>query len=514
MPLGSLGWRRTYTSLFVSLACLIAIYWSTAASMVNLWFRAPFSHGFLVLPLAAAIAWTRRDQLDHFDAAPTFWALPMLALLTVVWLLGDRTTTDVVKHWSLVAMMIVIIWCHLGHAIARRLLLPLSFLFFAVPMGEPLVPAMQRLTAKLAVALLHASSVPVLLEGNTISVPGHIWQVANACSGISYLFASIAIGYLYAGLMYHSWTRRVAVVAASIVVPLVANGLRVYTVILIAAVGASGIAFGIEHYLYGWMFFAIIMALFFWMAGLWAETQGVDSSAQWQPTWRADRRPSLVRTLSIACLPIATVAVAPLSAAIVWQDTAFAFSTNLKPLQVTLPWRAAPRDAFQWQPRFISPTAEFLQTYDAGTHSVKAYVAYYAAGQRRVKLASVANELFDDSWLLVGESETPVTVDGQSFVAHETLLRSPASALTVWSWYWVDGRDTSSDYLAKLLFAKARIFPNGGNAAAIAVAAEGTSIESNLEGTLRDFLRHASFSSSFPEGNTRGLVESASVATR
>ena len=274
-------WRSTYVALCCSLVVLVAIYWTTAVSMVSLWFKGPFSHGFLVIPAAAYLAWGTREQLESLSPRPAFWALPFLALLAFVWLLGNLTSTGVIQHFCLVAMFIGLVWGVFGTVATRPLLFPLAFLLFAVPIGERLIPTLQDFTARFAVATLHFSGVPVLLEGHVISVPGGRWQVAEACSGISYLFSSMAIGFLYAGLAYQSWTHRAGFFLASAVVPVLANGLRVYTVILIASLGGTGIASGIEHYLYGWLFFAMIMGLLFAVGGRWSEEPQKGRATLW-----------------------------------------------------------------------------------------------------------------------------------------------------------------------------------------------------------------------------------------
>src|SRR4029077_364979 len=100
---------------------------------------------------------------------------------------------------------------------------------------------------------------------------GGRWQVAEACSGINYFMASIALGFLYAGTAYRYAVHRAGFFLASGLVPLAGNGLRVYTTILIASLGGTGIASGMEHYLYGWLVFAMMTCLLFATCGRWRE---------------------------------------------------------------------------------------------------------------------------------------------------------------------------------------------------------------------------------------------------
>ncbi len=189
-----------------------------------LWSHDPFSHGYLVIPAAGYLAWTRRKDFESLTPAATFWALPLLALLAFLWLLGNLTNTAVVQQFCLVAMVVGLVWGLLGSSAARALLFPLGFLLFALPLGDRIVPVLQDFTARFAVKLLQFSGVPVLLEGHVISIPGSRWQVAEACGGINYLVSSLAVGYVFAGTAYRSWTHRVSFFAASALLPLVATG--------------------------------------------------------------------------------------------------------------------------------------------------------------------------------------------------------------------------------------------------------------------------------------------------
>ena len=487
------SWRNAYITLGCSLLLLVAIYWATAVSTVALWSGDPLSHGYLVIPAAVYLAWSRRKDLESLSPTPAFWALPLLGLLAFLWLLGNLTGTTVIQQFCLVAMIIGLVWGVLGTSAMRALMFPLAFLLFALPLGERLVPMLQDFTAGFAVKMLQLSGVPVLLEGHVISIPKSRWQVAEACGGINYLMSSLTLGYLYAGITYRYWVHRAGFFLASAVMPLVANGLRVYTTILIASLGGTRIAAGMEHYVYGWLVFTIITCLLFATCGRWREEPPEENVALSGPQ---NARPHVLATsvwggVLFATLGILVVGIAPLSAKSLWLQFAAEESTRPKRSEVSPPWKAVDRDLYGWTPRFVTPSAEFLQTFDSGNHVVKVYVAYYGANQPGVKLASVTNVLFEEPWFATAEGHTTVTLEGQSFQVHETVLRSQESSLVVWNWYRVDGTFTGNDYVAKLLFAKSRLFRSRQGSAAIAVATEN---QPGIEAAtiLRDFLAHVS----------------------
>jgi exosortase A len=484
------SWHGVLAMLACCLALLVGAYWATAASTVALWSKDPLSHGFLVVPAAVYLAWAARHELASFKPAPVFWALPVLGLIAFVWFLGNLTDTTVIQQVCLVAMLIAFVWGMLGKGATRTLMFPLGFLLFALPLGDRLVPTLQDLTARFAVKMLSLTGVPVLLQGHVISIPGGSWLVAEACSGINYLMSSLVIGYLYAGLTYRYWSHRLGVVAAAALVPLVANGFRVYMTILIASLGGTRIVSGMEHYLFGWLVFAAMLALLFLVCGHWKE-ESIETRTMQAPGIGAPFAPNW-RVVQFAALGLLLVGTAPLSAKLYRLPLEAEATIPRDGPEVSGPWGVAARDPYKWSPSFVEPKAEFLRTYDSGDHVVKLYVAYYSANQPDVKLASVTNVLFAEPWWASAERRVAVTVRGESFQARETVLQSPQSPLLVWSWYQVDGRSTGNDYVAKLLLAKARLFRSPRGSAAFAIATEeGPGIDAGAN--LKSFLDHLSF---------------------
>jgi exosortase A len=172
----------------------------------------------------------------------------------------------------MVAMIPLAVWAVLGTRVVRALAIPLGFLFFAVPFGEFLLPTLINWTADFTVAALRASGVPVYREGHFFTIPSGNWSVVEACSGLRYLIASFMVGCLYAYLSYRSIQRRVAFIAASIIVPIVANWMRAYIIVMLGHLSGNKIATGVDHLIYGWLFFRLVMMLLFWIGGRWRES--------------------------------------------------------------------------------------------------------------------------------------------------------------------------------------------------------------------------------------------------
>jgi exosortase A len=488
------SWRNAYITLGCCLVVLVFVHRATVASMLQTWSRDPFGHGYLVVPAAAYLAWSRRDRLQWLSPRPAVAALTFLGLVSFLWLLGNLTNTTVLQQLCLVAMVIGVTWSVLGTAAARALVFPLGLLLFALPLGDRLVPVLQEFTGRFAVKMLTLSNVPAILEGHVISIAGDRWRVAEACGGLSYLVTSVGVGYLYAGAVYRQWGHRVAFVFASAVLPIAGNGLRVYTTILLDLFGPTRVALGLQHQLFGLFVFGIIISVLLMTCGSWSEQPSTGTGPMSVPQGRGPRvsAPSIRRTALCATVGMLLVASGPVAARVFWPR---GHKENIRQNdpQVSLPWKPVGGDLLPWAPRFFAPRSEFLQTYKSGTQFVKLYVASYGASQPDVKLASKLNLLYDEPWSSAGERDRTIILEGQSFKVSERVLRSPQSSLLVWNWYQVEGSLTGDDYVAKLLLAKARLFRSREGSAAIALATE-EQPGVDAAAVLREFIRHVSFS--------------------
>jgi exosortase A len=195
--------------------------------------------------------------------APQRWwpGLLLAGAGLIGWLGGTALGINTASQLGAVVMLQAAVAVLLGPRVVAGLLFPLAYMFFLVPFGDEIVPALQAITARMAVALTHASGVPAAIDGVFIDTPVGLFEVAEACSGVKFLVAMIALGTLVAHLCFASWKRRAAFMAVAVVVPVLANGVRAWGTIYIAQ--SQGIAFaaGFDHIVYGWIFFALVMAL-------------------------------------------------------------------------------------------------------------------------------------------------------------------------------------------------------------------------------------------------------------
>ncbi len=504
--LAEAGQARSMGVLLAVVACLagvLALYWNTTVSMVSIWVRSEtFTHGFIVIPVCLYFVWLRRQELSTIEPRPFFPALIGLAAAGALWLIGRLMISDVASQLGMVAMVPFAVWTVLGTRVARVLAFSLAFLFFAVPFGEFLVPVMMDRTADFTVWALSMSGVPVYRDGNFFMIPSGAWSVVEACSGLRYLIASLMIGCFYAYISYRSPRRRIAFIAASIVVPIIANWLRAYFIVMLAHLTNNKLATGVDHIIYGWIFFGVVMAFLFWLGSRWRDTprdEPSDSIAKNQEP--ALPRPPRFSPAAIAATVLLAALWQPLYAHLA--DVAAPTPVSLRPAAAAGGWVEAPRFT-DWQPDLVAPAAELQQTFAKGGSPVGLYIAFYRHQTQETKAITTRNTLVrtrNKDWRPVASETISVNMDGGNFTTRAAVISGRNQRLAAWQWYWVDGHVTTSDYIAKLLEAFALLRGHGDSVAWVVVYTATDTDEIHVRELLRKFTAdmHGSIESTLAE---------------
>lgn len=255
-------------ALGVGLVVWGALFWPECLAAYRVWQSSTaYGHCFLVLPMALWLAWDRRDRLAAVPVRPEPAAAVAALALAPAWLVAERL--GIMEGRQLVAMtaLQVLFFAVLGRRMYRALAAPLLYLYFLVPFGGYLTPLLQDVTARFIEVGLTVLRIPHVVTDYLIEIPAGLFYVAEACAGLRFLIASIAFGVFYALLNYRSPGRRIAFIAASIVVPIVANGLRALGIVLLGHVLGSAEAAAADHLIYGWAFFSVVLLLLV-LAGL------------------------------------------------------------------------------------------------------------------------------------------------------------------------------------------------------------------------------------------------------
>lgn len=379
-----LRWRAPLVRLTLCWAALFVLFLGDWRAMAGQWWNAStYNHILLVPPILAWLVSLRARELARLTPEGWWPGLAGFALAGFAWVLGDLAGLALLTQLAVVAMLQASVLALLGPRVAAGLLFPLAYMLFLVPFGDELVPLLQLVTARIVMALLHLAAIPATLDGVFITTPAGYFKVAEACSGVKFLIAMTAYGALVCQVCFVRWRRRAAFMVLSLVVPILANGVRAWGTIVIA--GWQGIAFaaGFDHIFYGWIFFALVMALTMAAGWRWFDRPR-DVAPISAEAILADAR--LARLARLAVAPWAALGgvLALALVALGWGTTAGELAAPLPP-RIDLPavrgWhRVAEEPRHPWMPRHAGADHRLRGRYaDEAGHVVDVSFALYAA---------------------------------------------------------------------------------------------------------------------------------------
>jgi len=466
--------RTPYLLSIAAILAIVVIHLDTAWSMADVWIRSEtFAHGWVIAPISLWLAWRERERLAQVDLRPWYPALAAVAVGGLGWLLGTLASVNLGTQLGLVMMIQFAVVAVLGWRAGTTLGFPLAFLLFAVPFGDFMVPTLMDWTADVTVTALRLTGIPVYRDGNYFSIPSGQWSVVEACSGLRYLIAAVMAGTLYAYLVYRTLYRRLAFIAASFVIPIIANWLRAYIIVMLGHLSGNRLAAGVDHLIYGWVFFGIVIFVMFWVGSRWRE-DGTPARAPSAPPTDAGHERAGRSSVPFVAAAVLVVAVAglwkPVSAAI--DARSARGKPSLSAIQDSAGWQAIDAAVPAWQPHFVGASAALHQTFEKEGRKVGLVIAYYRNQSQGRELVSSVNVLVrekDPRWREVSRGAGMLAWAGSDVGTKTSVLRGHAESLATHRFYWIDGRYTASDTFAKAMLALTKLLGGTDDSAIVVV---------------------------------------------
>ncbi len=419
------GWRRSLLHLGVGWLFLIALFAADWAEMAHQWLTSStYNHMIFILPICAWLVEMRRRELARLVPVAWWPGLILLAGALLLWLAGVVSQVNTARQLGAVVAMQAAVLALLGPRVAAGLAFPLAYLLFAIPFGEEIVPQMQMVTAHIVIALVEASQIPAQIDGVFIHTPAGLFEVAEACSGVKFLVAMAALGALMAHLCFKDWRRRAAFMAAALAVPILANGIRAWATIAMAQLVGAETATGIDHIIYGWFFFALVMALLGLAARPFFDRPAGDSPID-ADALRASRLLGRAEHLAIAGR------AALLSVLALAGGVAFWASASIRPVEslsgaIQLPqvagWSVVkPQANPAWQPLASGAGKRVLARYvDDSGRALDLFMAVYPGGAGRADPGDYGEGALppDSAWAWLGKGPEFADARSEYLLAH------------------------------------------------------------------------------------------------
>jgi exosortase A len=423
---------------FSALLLLIVLCWAmvflpTLQNMELVWRGSDtYMHCYLIPVIAMWLCYDQRQHID-FTPKPNAWPLVAALPISLIWFVGYASDTNALSHFSAIIILQLGLATLLGLSLSKQLLFPLCYLIFMVPFGEALNPPLQDITASLTVIILQWAGVPIFREGLYLATPIGQFEVAVACSGLRFLIASVAIGTLFCYLTYRKWFKHVLFMVSLLIFSVLTNGFRAFFLIWIAEKSNMKYGFGADHYIYGWLFFGMVMFVMFWFGGKFADA----------PKPQKDKL-NMQRLQPINMLPLAGFAAVLLFTFVLSQQVKITNAPAI-PAIAALPGGFTAIDKSDWQVSFHDGLTR-SQGLDEQLWQV--FIADYGHKQQQGELITWANWLYSAKhWTVIQQRELSFNQRPYRLIE---LKNHGGQYRSILFWYQIGARQTVDAKFAKL----------------------------------------------------------------
>lgn len=265
-PIG-LGW---FTLL---VAAAIPVYWIGFVSLGNAWITPEYSHGPLI-PLISMYLFLRElrqaPPIDPSAPVRRGIGIAVIAFALLFGIFGNLIRIPDVVTYAFIIWTGGVVLTVMGWDRGRMHQLPVLHLIFMLPLPQfvfwKMTIFLQLVSSNIGVWFIELMNIPVFLEGNVIDLGIYKLQVAEACSGLRYLFPILSFSYLF-GILYRGpfWHKAVLFLMAAPLTVLM-NSFRIGMIGVLVNSYGIGQAEGFLHFFEGWVIFGACIGILFLMA--------------------------------------------------------------------------------------------------------------------------------------------------------------------------------------------------------------------------------------------------------
>jgi exosortase len=252
------------TRFYILLLCaalIIICYAPTLRGMFDQWWTdEDMGHGFVVPAVILWIVWRERARWRTLPMQGSAWGFAVLAVGAMLQLMGAVGAGLFASSVAFLITIAGVVLCFGGIPLLRAWTFPFLVALFMLPklavVYNQVTLPLQLLATRIAAGMLSIANIKVIREGNILDVAGHRISVVEACSGIRYLLSLGFVAVVFAYLSDVKPWMRIALLAASVPVAILANALRVAATGLLPVLDAGAL-----HAISGWLVFVICLAM-------------------------------------------------------------------------------------------------------------------------------------------------------------------------------------------------------------------------------------------------------------
>lgn len=447
----------------------VPVFWIGIVSLGAAWSTPEYSHGPLIpiISLYLFLRELRNSPPTKPDIHDRWPGVAVIALALGVAILGNLARIPDIVTYAMIIWIGGVVLTVFGWRRGKHHQLPVVHLVFMLPLPQfiywKLTIFLQWVSSELGVWFVQMAGVSVFIEGNVIDLGVYKLQVAEACSGLRYLFPILSFSYLFA-LLYRGpiWHKVVLLLAAAPLTVLM-NSIRIGVIgVLVNHYGIEQ-AEGFMHFFEGWIIFLLCVAVLFLMAiGLQRLTPDPKPFAEAIDLDVEGFGPIALRILGIrASVALAAAALLTLAVSTAW---VLRPGADVQPIERD-PFVLYPRQLGDWSGSTTSLDPKVEKTLGASDYLnatyidttsgdfVNMFVAFYnkqtdgdGIHSPEVCLPVGGWEIFSLEPYEVNPGDTPYG----SFTVNRAVIQKELSKQLVYYWFEQRGKRMVNDFRAKL----------------------------------------------------------------
>lgn len=424
------------------------------------------SHGYFLPLIAGWMIWTRRGALTASLSRPVALGLAGIAVSTIILILSEMTVTSLMifQHLAMILLFSSLALALGGWNLFWLTSVPVAYLLFMVPPPYWVITVLsqqfQLWSSQLGVWMIELFGIPVYLSGNIIDLGEYQLQVAEACSGLRYLFPFLSLGFLAAYLFKAPLWQRALVFLSTIPITILMNSFRIaLTGILVERYGSSQ-AEGLIHFFEGWVVFLLCMLMLFAVIAILARLSGNKDIANLLAFPEIEPKKATAAWRPEIFTRHALLSIAVLMGAGLYVH--FGTSNVLKvPARADL--SGLPFEFAGWKSNVQEVDKATLEVLGADDYIItnmtspeqeqfNLYVAYVNMQRHGHTWHSPRQCIPGGGWQITNHKIVPTTTyDGRNIHINRIIIENRGSRQLVYYWYDQRGRKIANEFVMKIL---------------------------------------------------------------
>jgi exosortase D (VPLPA-CTERM-specific) len=465
-PLDAASWHFSPRGLAVLAFALLVAFIPFSRVLVGLygvWNLQPeYSYAVIIPFISLFLIWRQRDALVHTPFRGSWAGVALVLVGVLMWLLAELSTIYIIAQYAFLVVVAGMVLALAGGAAFRRVLMPLLLLLFIIPLpaffANSLSLRLQLWSSAIGVAVIRLAGISVYLDGNVIDLGSYKLQVAEACSGLRYLFPLMALACLIAYFYKAALWKRMALFLASIPVAVLMNSLRIGLIGITVEHWGPRTAEGVLHWFEGWVVFMICTLLLLGFAALLCRIG--PRPVRLRDALMLDSGPPLRRNGAgrRRVLPAPFVAATAVAAAAAAVSLFLPERVELRPVRTSL--SEFPLQLGGWQGVRGTLEAVYLDQlklddylladyHGASATPVNVWIAYYDSQRKGQSVHSPRSCLPGGGWEFETLAPRRLATPAGSLTVNRGIIRHGSERQLVYYWFQQRGRVVTNEYLVK-----------------------------------------------------------------